>query len=103
MADFDIERAETLTNIPHGFFGHGGGEHQYGYGGPGDAVQVSAARAEAADALVAGSCIVTPHQVHSADVIAVSEPWSDVAEGRPTGDAVVTTERGVALGVVTAD
>lgn len=104
MADaFDIERADALAGIPHGFFGHGGGAHQFGYGGPGDAETVAATRAAAASALVSGAPIVTPHQVHSPDVVTVTEAWADAPEGRPVADAVVTAQRSVVLGIVTAD
>lgn len=41
------------------------------------------------------------YQVHSADVITVTEPWD--AATRPTADALVTAERGLAIGVLTAD
>lgn len=46
---------------------------------------------------------MTPHQVHSSDVVTVTEAWTDTPEGRPMGDAVVTAQRGVVLGIVTAD
>jgi YfiH family protein len=45
--------------------------------------------------------LATVHQVHSADAVPVSEPWPI---GRaPRADAMVTGERGVALGILTAD
>ncbi|WP_298470436.1 peptidoglycan editing factor PgeF [uncultured Erythrobacter sp.] len=104
MADtFDIERADALADFPHGFFGHGGGLHQFGYGGPGLVEEVGATRAAAASALVAGAPIVTPHQVHSPDVVTVTDEWDDAPEGRPVADAVVTARRGIVLGIVTAD
>lgn len=107
MADFDIQRADTLEGVPHGFFGHGGpvtpNAHQFGYGGPGDAGDVASLRASAADALVAGAQLAMPHQVHSPDVVTVVEAWDDDAEGRPRADAVVTDRSGIVLGIVTAD
>ncbi len=103
MADFDIERAKTLESVPHGFFGHGGGAHQFGYGGPGEADEVRALRTSAADAIVPGARLVAPHQVHSPDVVIVTEPWDDLTEGRPVADAVVTDRPGIVLGIVTAD
>lgn len=107
MTPFAIEHAESLGDVPHGFFGHGGPghprAHQFGYGGPGDEDAVRETRAAAADAIVTGALPVTPHQVHSPDVVTVTEPWDDTATGRPTADAVVTRLRGVALGIVTAD
>lgn len=102
-AGFDLERAEVLGTVPHGFAGHGGGAHQFGYGGEGDPAQIAASRAEVAKAILAGGTLVAPHQVHSPDVITVTEPWADKAEGRPVADALVTATPGLVLGIVTAD
>lgn len=45
--------------------------------------------------------LVKLRQVHSADVIAINEPWQ---EGEaPEADALVTTLRGLSLAIVTAD
>lgn len=99
----DIEVAGVLSGVPHGFFGHGGGRYQFGYGGPGDYETVRATRAAAADAIMAGAPCVTPHQVHSPDVVIVTQAWDDVAKGRPVADAVVTNQSGIVLGIVTAD
>ena len=101
--DFDIERSHALEGVAHGFFGSAGGAHQFGFGGPGEAQDVASLRAAAAEAIAPGSRVVAPHQVHSPDVITVDEPWDDVAEGRPTADALVTACPGLALGIVTAD
>jgi polyphenol oxidase len=106
MADvvpFDIERAPNLAGVPHGFFGSGGGVHQFGFGGPGDPGEVRALRAAAAAAVCAGGRLAAPHQVHSPDVVSVTQAWDDAAEGRPVADAVVTATPGVVLGIVTAD
>ena len=106
MADtppFDIAHAEALGDVPHGFFGSGGGAHQFGFGGPGDVAQVRALRAAAADAVLPGAKLAAPHQVHSPDVVTVSQVWPDDAEGRPVADALVTDRRRIALGIVTAD
>ena len=103
MAEFDIERANALNGIPHGFFGHGGGSHQFGYGGPGEAEEVRTLRAAAADAILSGARLAAPHQVHSPDVMTVTDPWDDLPEGRPVADAVVTDRPGMVLGIVTAD
>lgn len=103
MADFDIVRADALSNVPHGFFGHGGEQHQFGFGGPGDASAVQAMRAAAANTMVAGAPLVAPHQVHSPDVLAVNGPWGDDAEGRPVADALVSSNPEIVLGIVTAD
>lgn len=100
---FDIERSPALEGVAHGFFGSAGGAHQFGYGGPGRAQDVAALRAAAAETLVAGARIVSPHQVHSPDVVTVDRAWEDTPEGRPVADAVVTATPDLALAIVTAD
>lgn len=47
------------------------------------------------------SPLVTCHQVHSPDVIRVTEPWT--RENAPKADGMVTDRPGLALGVLTAD
>lgn len=106
MADtaaFDIAKAKALDAVPHGFFGSGGGAHQFGYGGDGEAEVIRQTRADAAEAISSGGHIATPHQVHSPDVVTVEQAWDDTAEGRPVADALVTARRGIVLGIVTAD
>jgi YfiH family protein len=100
---FDIERAPHLAGVPHGFFGSAGGAHQFGYGGPGEPQVVRALRDAAAQTICSGGGLAAPHQVHSPDVIAVSELWDDAPDGRPVADAVVTATPGIVLGIVTAD
>lgn len=102
-AAFDIARATALEGVAHGFFGNSGGAHQFGYGGEGDAAVIASTRAAAAQAILPGGTLVAPHQVHSSDVIVVTNAWSDAATGRPEGDALVTATPGLVLGIVTAD
>lgn len=45
--------------------------------------------------------LVTCHQVHSAAVVVVEQPWK--YEDRPRADAMVTRQKGLALGILTAD
>ena len=103
MAWFQIERHPLLEGVPHGFFGSAGGVHQFGFGGPGDTTEVRMLRAAAAEAILPGGSLAAPHQVHSPDVVTVTHGWDDAAEGRPVADAVVTANRGIVLGIVTAD
>ncbi|MCK0098951.1 peptidoglycan editing factor PgeF [Qipengyuania sp. S6317L1] len=105
MADtpFQIERSPHLEGVPHAFFGSAGGAHQFGFGGPGESNAIRRLRADAASALVKGAPLVTPHQVHSCDVITVEDAWPDTPEGRPVADALVTNRSGLVLGIVTAD
>jgi polyphenol oxidase len=100
---FQIEHHALLAGVPHGFFGSAGGAHQFGFGGPGDPADVRNLRGAAADAILAGGTLAAPHQVHSPDVVVVSQAWDDGAEGRPVADAVVTATPGIVLGIVTAD
>lgn len=45
--------------------------------------------------------LLTPYQIHSADVAVVEEAWADGEA--PRADALVTDKRGLALGVASAD
>ena len=103
MTAFQIERHPLLGGVPHGFFGSAGGVHQFGFGGPGEGSDVAALRAAAAAAILAGGRLAAPHQVHSPDVVTVTEACDDSAAGRPVADAVVTATPGIVLGTVTAD
>lgn len=100
---FDIARSPVLGPVAHGFFGSGGGAHQFGFGGAGETSDIARLRAEAAQALAPGAAIVSPHQTHSTTVLTVTERWPDAPEGRPQGDALVTRQPGLALAIVTAD
>lgn len=103
MSAFQIDTSPLLAGVPHGFFGSAGGLHQFGFGGPGDGADVRDLRGAAADAILPGGRLAAPHQVHSPDVVAVTQAWDDAAEGRPVADAVVTATPGIVLGIVTAD
>ncbi len=103
MTPFQIEGSPLLAGVPHGFFGSAGDAHQFGFGGPGDGADVRALRAAAAEAIFPGGTLAAPHQVHSPDVVTVTETWDDSAEGRPVADAVVTATPSIVLGIVTAD
>lgn len=100
---FQTDTAPLLEGVSHAFFGSMGGVHQFGFGGPGDAADVRALRASAAQMLCTGGRLAAPHQVHSPDVVVVTDGWDDSAEGRPVADAVVTARPGIVLGIVTAD
>ncbi len=103
MSAFQIEASSLLAGVPHGFFGSAGDAHQFGFGGPGDGAEVRLLRAAAAEAVLPGGKLAAPHQVHSSDVVVVTEAWGDAAERRPVADAVVTATPGIVLGIVTAD
>jgi YfiH family protein len=100
---FQVETHPLLAGVPHGFFGSNGGSDQFGFGGPGDSADVRALRAAAAAAILAGGALAAPHQIHSPDVVTVTQAWADAADARPPGDAVATATSGIVLGIVTAD
>lgn len=102
---------ETLLapGIAHGFFTRGGGHStgifaslNCGLGSGDDPDLVTMNRDVVARALgVAEGQIVTAHQIHSADVLEVTEVWP--SEARPKVDGLVSRTKGIALGVLTAD
>ena len=101
-------RAGALGGVPHGFLGrHGGvstGIHAELNVGPGsqDApADVAENRRLATEAVLPGGELVTLYQVHSADAVAVIEPFDPAL--RPHADALVTDRPGLALGILTAD
>lgn len=95
--------------VAHGFFTREGGVSggiyaslNCGSGSGDDPAAVAANRARAAEALgVAHDALATNHQVHGSDVITVTGAWR--VNPRPRADGMVTKERGVALGILTAD
>lgn len=103
----DIITSPLLDPLRHGFFGRAGGASSgvfaglncgYGSSDQHEAVTINRAR-------VAGAMHVIPdqllglHQVHSADVVSVTDP----AAPRPKADGFVTALPGVALSILTAD
>ncbi len=100
---------DVLTHIRHGFFTREGGMSKgiyaslnCGYGSNDDKTAVRENRARVAEKLsVEPEKLLTVYQVHSADVIEVTEPWTP--ETAPQADAMVTATPGIALGVLAAD
>lgn len=109
QADFFQLGSLKAPGIAHAFFTRRGGVSSGVYtslnGGVGSrdaAESVAENRARMARALgVAPSHLAVPYQVHSPDVVAISEPWSP--ENRPRCDGIVTATPGLALGVTGAD
>lgn len=95
--------------VLHGFWGRQGGVStgvfaslNCGYGSDDDPALVRENRRVIASGLnVHVDQIITAYQIHSADVIDVTAPWT--RENAPRGDAMVTTVPGIALGVLAAD
>lgn len=76
MADF--LRSPSLADVPHGFSTRDGLE---------------------AGEILGGAWLALARQVHSSKVVIVHDRF----DGRPEGDALVTTKPGILLGIVTAD
>ena len=95
--------------VRHAFFTRRGGVSEglfaalnCGLGSGDDRARVAQNRARAASQIgVAPDRLVTCYQVHGTAVITVERPWR--AEAAPRADAMVTTEPGIALGVLAAD
>ena len=101
--------ALALPGVAHGFFtrrgGVSGGVYASLNGGVGSRDESEAVRenrARMATAVgVAPDRLAVPYQVHSPDVIALTEPFA--ADARPRCDGLVTATPGLALGVTGAD
>jgi hypothetical protein len=101
-------RATTLAAFPHGFLGREGGVSggihaglNVGLGSDDDRDHIKENRRRAVAAVAPGAALVTLHQIHSADAIAVDAPYPD--DARPHADALVTDRPGLLLGILTAD
>ena len=101
-------RAASLDGIPHGFIGREGGVStgilgglNVGLGSGDDRAAITENRRRAVASVLPGARLVTLHQVHSPDAIAVIAPFPD--DARPHADALVTDRPGLLLGILTAD
>ena len=94
----DIVRAVALEGVAHGFFGAG---LNSGFGSGEELARVEANRRRAADAILPGADIASVHQIHSPDAVIVRDAVP--RDERPHADALVTDQRGLLLGIVTAD
>lgn len=98
----------ALAGTAHGFLGRRGGVStglhaglNVGWGSEDDPAATAENRARAVAAVCPGAVLTCAYQVHSADVVAVREPWPEA--DRPRADALVTDRPGVLLGILTAD
>jgi hypothetical protein len=103
----EVITSDALTPFRHGFFTRKGGASSgifHGLNcGPGssdltEAVVINRARV-ASWMEVEPQALQTVHQIHSPDVITLTEPFFD----RPRADAIVTAVPGLAIAVLTAD
>lgn len=104
----DIITSPALKGFTHGFFSRQGGASSGVYAGlncgggsddQSDAVALNRSRVAAAME-VAPDTLITVHQVHSPDVVAVTGPLDGP---KPEADGLVTNTPGVALAILTAD
>lgn len=97
----------TLHGTPHGFFTRKGGASSgvfaglnCGYGSSDQHDIVGINRARVAGALdLPPNQLISVHQIHSADAVAVTAPLPTPVKA----DALVTATRGIALSILTAD
>jgi YfiH family protein len=101
-------RAASLEGVSHGFLGREGGVScgilsglNVGLGSSDDRAAIAENRRRATAAVLPEAKLVTLHQVHSPDAIAVTAPFPD--DARPHADALVTDRPGFLLGILTAD
>ncbi len=104
----EVNRAEVLEGIAHGFLGRRGGVStgdvaglNAGLGAGDDDRAVSENRALAVAAVLPGAELVTVYQIHSPDCVEAGQAWP--LDQRPHADAIVTRVPGLLLGIVTAD
>lgn len=107
-ASVDVTRAKALEGVAHGFLGRRGGVStglhaslNVGTGSTDDPATIADNRRRATEAVLPGARLVTLYQVHSADAVAVIEPFEERL--RPHADALVTDRPGLAIGILTAD
>ena len=99
----------ATADIRHAFFTRQGGVSggiydslNCGFGSGDAAAHITENRARCAARLgVQPSAMATAYQVHGTNVVEVVRPWQQ-GEG-PRADAMVTRQRGIALGILTAD
>ena len=103
-----VFRSSLLDEIPHGFLGRQGGVStghcaglNVGWGSDDDRSAIAENRRRALAAVAPGAQLVTVHQIHSGQAVAVEDPWPE--GDRPQADAMATDRPGIALGILTAD
>lgn len=106
---FGSSLLSAIPGLRHAFFSREGGVSggiyeslNAGVGSDDDAAKVSENRRRMAETMgVAPERFLTLYQIHSPDVVVVSEPWGSGA--RPRADALVTRVEGLSIGATAAD
>ncbi len=108
MTEVEVNRAEMLSALPHGFFGRRGGVStgelaglNVGYGSKDDKDVIGENRQRAIAAVLPGAELATVHQIHSPRVVIAKRAWP--IDARPHADAMVSVTPGLLLGILTAD
>ncbi len=108
MSGVEINRAVSLSDMPHGFLGRVGGVSvgvlsglNVGLGSRDDREAIAGNRRIAIAALSPGAELATVHQVHGATAVHAERPWPEAE--RPHADAMVTDRPNLLLGILTAD
>ncbi|MFM9935621.1 MAG: peptidoglycan editing factor PgeF [Novosphingobium sp.] len=97
----------ALSGAAHGFLGRKGGVSEGLHAGlnvsysEDDPAHTAENRRLARETVLPGARLLTCYQIHSPDVVTVIQPWDDA--DRPRADALVTSQPGLLLGVLTAD
>ena len=104
----EVNKAQSLRAIPHGFLGRIGGVSSgiyaglnVGLGSDDERGAVIENRHRAVEAVLPGAILARVYQHHSSDVVPIIAGGNE--EEPPKGDAMVTDRPGVLLGIVTAD
>jgi len=106
--DVEVNRADVLAGLPHGFLGRRGGVStgelaglNVGYGSNDDKDVIGENRQRAIAAVLPGAELATVHQIHSPRVVFAERAWP--IDARPHADAMVCVTPGLLLGILTAD
>ena len=104
----EVIQSKNLSALPHGFLGRKGGVSSGIYaslnialGSKDDREAVMENRRRAAHAVLPGAGLARVHQVHSADVITITQANDPL--NPPKADALVTAVPGILLAISTAD
>jgi YfiH family protein len=106
---FGSSLLSAIPGLRHAFFSREGGVSNGiyaglngGVGSQDDTANVAENRRRMAEAVgVTPERFLTLYQIHSPDVVVVTEPWN--GQARPRADALVTRVEGLAIGVTAAD
>lgn len=108
LMSVEVIKARALFGIPHGFLGRKGGVSSGIYAGlnialgsKDDRALVLENRRRARDAVLSGADFARVYQIHSADAVTVVTGNDELDP--PKGDALVTNQPNVLLGISTAD